>query len=249
MPPPSTGISGVGTRALSPIWAVYKHVNETGVVLATTFYNQDIGRYRGLGHRRCHRYELYVHQSHLLNQDIGGWDVSRANKCHSMFHNAPLSTANYDALLIGWDAQSLHSGVTFDGGNSNYCTGEAARTHMINSDGWTITDGGKACPTFTITASAGTGGSIDPSGAVSVDYGADQSFTITPGTGYHVADVLVDGTSVGAVTTYTFENVAADHTIAASFAIDTHSLTVNAGTAERSLPRPLHRPPITTEQW
>ena len=64
-------------------------------------------------------------------------------------------------------------------------------------------------------------GSISPSGAVSVDYGADQAFTITPSTGYHVADVLVDGVSVGAVTSYTFEDVAANHTIAASFAINT----------------------------
>ena len=48
---------------------------------------------------------------------------------------------------------------------------------------------------------------ISPSGAVSVDYGTDQAFTITPSTGYHVADVLVDGVSVGAVTSYTFTDV------------------------------------------
>src|SRR5439155_296782 len=60
-------------------------------------------------------------------------------------------------------------------------------------------------------------GSITPSSNVSVTYGANQTFTITPDTGYHVADVLVDGSSVGAVTTYTFINVTANHTIAASF--------------------------------
>ncbi len=49
--------------------------------------------------------------------------------------------------------------------------------------------------------------------------GADQSFTITPDSGYQVADVLVDGASVGAVTSYTFNNVMANHTIAASFAM------------------------------
>ena len=63
-----------------------------------------------------------------------------------MFTNARLSTPNYDALLEGWDAQALQSGVIFDGGSSTYCTGEAARANKIDSDGWTITDGGKDCP-------------------------------------------------------------------------------------------------------
>ena len=66
-------------------------------------------------------------------------------------------------------------------------------------------------------------------GAVGVDYGANQSFTITPDASYHVADVLVDGVSVGAVASYTFTNVTANHTIAASFAIDTYTITASAG--------------------
>ena len=61
-------------------------------------------------------------------------------------------------------------------------------------------------------------GSIAPSGQVTVAPGADQTFTITPDAGYKVADVLVDGSSVGAVTSYTFRAVTAPHTIAASFA-------------------------------
>ncbi len=83
--------------------------------------------------------------------------------------------------------------------------------------------------TFTITASAGANGSISPSGSVSVNHGNNQSFTITPNTGYHVADVLVDGISVGAVTNYNFTNVTANHTISASFAIDTYTITASAG--------------------
>ncbi len=70
---------------------------------------------------------------------------------------------------------------------------------------------------YTITASAGTGGTISPTGAVQVTAGDSQTFTITPDTGNTIADVTVDGSSVGAVSTYTFDNVAADHTIAASF--------------------------------
>jgi hypothetical protein len=71
---------------------------------------------------------------------------------------------------------------------------------------------------FTITASAGAGGTITPSGAVSVGYGGVQSFAIGPNAGFSIADVLVDGGSVGAVASYPFTNVIANHTIAASFA-------------------------------
>jgi hypothetical protein len=76
-----------------------------------------------------------------------------------------------------------------------------------------------ALDTNTITASAGTGGSISPIGAVLANYGASKAFTITPLSGYHVEDVLVDGISVGAVRTYTFTNVTAPHTITVTFAV------------------------------
>ncbi|MDP2919572.1 MAG: hypothetical protein Q8O43_05070 [Dehalococcoidia bacterium] len=82
-----------------------------------------------------------------------------------------------------------------------------------------------AVNTYVITASVGTNGSITPSGSVTVNSGAAQTFTISANTGYHVADVLVDGSSVGAVTSYTFNNVTANHTIAASFAINTYTPT------------------------
>ncbi len=72
--------------------------------------------------------------------------------------------------------------------------------------------------TYAITASAGSNGSISPSGTVNVNEGGSYNFTITPASGYHVADVLVDGVSVGAVTSYQFTNVVATHAISASFA-------------------------------
>ena len=70
---------------------------------------------------------------------------------------------------------------------------------------------------YTITATAGDGGSITPAGEVSVKEGASQTFAIAAQEGYAIADVLVDGQSVGAVDSYTFENVTANHTIAALF--------------------------------
>lgn len=82
---------------------------------------------------------------------------------------------------------------------------------------------------FAITASAGSGGSISPPGEVIVGIGGSQAFTITPDPGYHIDDVQVDGSSIGAQTGYTFENVAENHTISATFAIDTYTITVTAG--------------------
>ena len=72
-------------------------------------------------------------------------------------------------------------------------------------------------PTHTITASAGVGGTITPSGAVVVNQGASQTFVIAPNTGNVVLDVLVDGASQGRINTYSFSNVTGPHTIAASF--------------------------------
>ena len=70
----------------------------------------------------------------------------------------------------------------------------------------------------TITATADEHGKIDPAGTITVPKGESKTFTITPDPGYHIKDVLVDGKSVGAVSTYTFKEVVADHTIHAAFA-------------------------------
>lgn len=71
---------------------------------------------------------------------------------------------------------------------------------------------------YTITASAGAGGSITPSGSTTVLETTSQTFTITAGTGYKISDVTVDGASVGVVSSYTFNNISGDHTINAVFA-------------------------------
>ncbi len=83
--------------------------------------------------------------------------------------------------------------------------------------------------TGTIVASAGSGGSINPSGSVSVTYGTDKTFTISANLGYHIVDVVVDGVSKGAQASWTFVNVQTEHTIAATFAINTYTITVTAG--------------------
>jgi mannose/cellobiose epimerase-like protein (N-acyl-D-glucosamine 2-epimerase family) len=91
--------------------------------------------------------------------------------------------------------------------------------------------------TYTITATASSGGSITPQGAISVPYGASQSFTITPSSGYEVSSVAVDGSAIGAVSSYTFSSVAASHTINAAFA-EPNPVVYQINTGSSTAPAP-----------
>jgi hypothetical protein len=83
--------------------------------------------------------------------------------------------------------------------------------------------------TYTIVSSAGSGGSISPSGEVHVNCGGDRSFTMSPDSCHVIGDVLVDGSSVGAVGSYTFYDLDDDHTITASFEPVTYTITSSSG--------------------
>lgn len=77
-----------------------------------------------------------------FDQNLGNWNVASVTNMTNMFNGATLSKENYDALLIGWSAQSLKSNVTFSVGNSKYCSENAqiARKKIIDTFGWTIND-------------------------------------------------------------------------------------------------------------
>lgn len=82
--------------------------------------------------------------------------------------------------------------------------------------------------TYAITASAGAGGTISPSGSTHVSHGDSQTYTITPNAGYEIESVTVDGISQGAVSSFTFSNVTAAHTISVTFRqIPTYYLDLN----------------------
>jgi hypothetical protein len=88
--------------------------------------------------------------------------------------------------------------------------------------------------THTITASAGSGGTISPSGSVAVNDGESQTFTIAANSGYSISAVTVDETSAGAISTYTFSNVTANHTIAATFTYNGGGGTGGGGSSSGS---------------
>ena len=100
------------------------------------------------------------------------------------------------------------------GGDDNHVTSETTLSQTVNP---------------VITASGGANGSIDPSGSVPVTLDGNQTFNIVPNEGYHIVDVLVDGMSQGAISSYTFTGVAGNHTIEASFAGNAYTITVATG--------------------
>nr|WP_235011030.1 BspA family leucine-rich repeat surface protein [Aquimarina sp. AU119] len=103
-------------------------------------FNQDIGNW-DVGNV-TDMSEMFGNAS-SFNQDIGNWDVGNVTDMGGMFTGVKLSVANYDALLIGWNSKVLQNNVRFSGGLSQYCLGETARSNMIISDNWRITDAGR----------------------------------------------------------------------------------------------------------
>lgn len=178
----------------------------------------------------CQQYALAVSKTGTGTGTVNGAGIDCGTVCGGSY--APgtdvvlTATANYGSVFSGWSG---------GGGTGSYETVMNAAASVTA----TFTR------VYSITATSNINGSIIPSGnppvsqasngstvikIVTVSQGTDQSFTITPSTGYHLADLKADGTSVGAVSTYTFSNVAADHTLNATFAINNYSITASAGT-------------------
>ena len=159
-------------------------------------FNQDIS---GWNTGAVTNMNSMFHSADTFNQDVSAWDVRKVTNMSYMFLGDTLSTANYDALLIAWDALELWDDVAFHGGSSKYTTcsaASAAREKMIATDGdsWTITDGG-AIPTMTITA-------VEVfDGATSNDATLSLTFTSCEETAdFVVGDITVTGGSLSSFT-------------------------------------------------
>ena len=134
-------------------WDVSNVTNMFGMFYYATAFNQNIGSWNVSNVTNMVRMFSYAYS---FNQPIGNWNVSNVTEMGEMFTGAQLSTDNYDELLIGWSTISsnetpLQPNVNFWGGNSFYCNGESARSSIISTYGWTITDAGLNCELSTET--------------------------------------------------------------------------------------------------
>ncbi len=118
--------------------------------------------------------------------------------------SSAFSTSSGGAILLKKDGEEID------------VTGKTFKIGVTSTPGYT--GGGYYTPTYNVTVTAGEGGTITSTGNNIVYMGQSKTYTITPNEGYVIVDVLVDGVSVGAVESYTFENVQATHTIEAIFA-------------------------------
>ena len=156
------------------------------------------------------------------------WEINQYTIAYDLAGGT--AEGNPDTYTIETGAFTLKnptkSGYTFTGWSGTGLDGENNMTVTIptGSTGnrtytahWRYNGSGHSYSYYTIKATAGAGGSISPSGNVSVREGRDQTFTITPDKGYAVANVKIDGKSIGAVKSYTFENVRRTHTIEVIF--------------------------------
>lgn len=139
-----------------------------------------------------------------------------------------VSPANATNSTIIWSIEEANSTGATISGNTLKATAAGSATvkaTVVNGLGigrdytktFVITVNKESVETYRITAGAGTGGSISPSGMVTVNHGMSKTFTITPNKNYSTQDVKVDNISQGAITSYTFNNVSADHTIFVTF--------------------------------
>ena len=161
-------------------------------------------------------YPVWQRDTYAITYDLDGGTAAEGNPDSYTVETETITLKNPTRpgfTFTGWSGTGLtgedNLTVTIPKGS----TGDRSYTAHWRYNG----GGGSGYSYYTIKATAGAGGSISPSGNVSVREGRDQTFTITPDKGYAVANVKIDGKSIGAVKSYTFENVRRTHTIEVIF--------------------------------
>ena len=198
-------------------------VSGNGTTQATcTFSNLDIEKTAEA------RFTLNQYTLTVTKTGTGSGTVNARGCTLNWNGNTGTCTADHGTSIIL--SATANTGSTFTGWSNG--TGSASSCTGTGNCIFTITQNSGVTATFTsnqytITTSANpsAGGSVTCS-PNPVNYGSSSTCAITPSTGYHVVDVKVDGVSQGVITSYTFTNVTSAHTIDATFALNTYTLTV-----------------------
>ncbi|MCK5807367.1 DUF285 domain-containing protein [bacterium] len=123
-------------------WDVSQVTDMSGLFYWSTLFNQDLSMWN-VGNVTTMA-KMFEHTL-VFDQNLSSWSVEKVTDMTKMFAEIELSTANYDALLIGWAAQTVQSGIVLDVEASQYTAGAAAtaRQKLIDDFSWTINDGGE----------------------------------------------------------------------------------------------------------
>ena len=192
-------------------WDVSSVTNMLQMFSSATSFNQDISSWDVSNVTDMNG--MFVGVT-LFDQDLSNWDVGNVIDMSNMFRNVTLSTENYDAILIGWATDSsgttgdndddIPSGITFHGGNSQYCASEAKRQSLLTTHSWTISDYG-----------------IDPGCGVCT---ATTTYTIVGGWDNGAPDSTVE-----AIITEDYNTAIADITACSLTVMNGATLTIGAG--------------------
>lgn len=182
-------------------WNTSKVTNMTSMFTNTLEFNQDISSWDT---SKVLLFKQMFFSAKGFNQDLSAWNISLATDIGDMFSFSGLSTENYDNLLKGWSVKSLPSNLTFRVANIYYCSSELERQSIIDNYGWTITDGGLACPITnillngldSININENTANGAEIGTITSLDGTAPFTYNIIPGVGEDNARFQITGDKI-----------------------------------------------------
>jgi hypothetical protein len=150
--------------------------------------------------------------------DLAGYKIHYGTASHAYSDSVDVGNTTQYTLANLDDGVTYYLAATAYDNDNNESAYSAELVHTTTTE-----------TSHTITASADVNGSISPSGSLTVSHGSNRTFTISADATHHIQNVLVNGVSVGAVSTYTFSNVTQNCTISASFAVDNQPPAANVG--------------------
>ncbi len=194
-----------------------------------------------------------VQNNSIINNAIG-INFYNSIGTPNILQNNIYNNSNYNVLVSGNQPYSTNENASYNYwgttdsvaiGNSIYDYNKDFSLGLVTFNPF-LSSPSTGAPTA-IIASAGNGGSITPSGIISTNYGGSQSFTITANNGYHISGVIVNGTSVGAVSLYTVQNINGVTTVSATFASNpTPTPTPTESPTQTPSTNPTQQPTSTT---